>query len=228
MSERTIRWAGLAAIVFVVLIVVSVLAGGSPPAIDASAAKIRQYFVDHRGGLLAGQLLGIIGVPLAVWFAVVLRSVVRGDRTANALGTASLAGLLITAPMAMAGGSVSIGAVYVDGVAKNLGDDTVRMLYVVQSLLFTCTAAGIVLFASTAALAIRRTGALPVWTVWIGLLAAVANVVTMFAFLGPGASALGFVGVIAFALFMLAAGIAMASGKVVLPDAAAATTPAAS
>jgi hypothetical protein len=213
MFERTVRWAGIAAIVFVVLILVTVFASGQPPAADDAVDKLRTYLVDHRSALLVSNLLGLLSLPFVLWFGVVLREVLRGDRTANALSTASLAGLVITAPMAMAGGALTSSAIYVDGVADKLGDDSVRIVFEGQSLLFAATSAGLVLFALTAGLAIRRTRALPSYTMWLAFLAALGNLVAMFSTLAPGASALGLPGVITFALFVLVAGITMAIGK---------------
>jgi hypothetical protein len=97
MTDRAVRWGGVAAIVFVVLVLITVFAGGPPPAADDPADKIRTYLVDHRTGLLVSNFLGLLAIPFVIWFGVVLRELVRGDRTANALGTASLAGLLVTA-----------------------------------------------------------------------------------------------------------------------------------
>src|SRR5205085_1002885 len=103
--------------------------------------------------------------------------------------------------------------VYVNGEAKTFGADTLRIMLVGQSLAFAATSAGITVFVLAAALAIRRTGALPVYTMWLALLAAVGNVVTMFSTLGSGASGLGLFGVATFALFILVTGITMAIGK---------------
>jgi hypothetical protein len=213
MSDRVIRAAGLAAVLFVVLILISAFVAGAPPSADASADKIRAFLVDHRSALLISNFLGLLAIPLVVWFVVVLREVVLGDRLANALGTAAVAGILITAPMAMAGGAISVSPLYADGVAGKLGDDTVRIVFEAQNLLFASTSAGIVLFAVAAALAIRRSGALPAYTMWVGLLAAALNVVAMFSTLSAGASGVGFLGLIGFALFLLVAGGTMAAGK---------------
>jgi hypothetical protein len=124
-----------------------------------------------------------------------------------------LGGLLVTAPMAMAGGAVEASAVYVDGMADKLGDDTVRIVWEAQTLLFAATAAGILLFTLAAALGIRRTGALPAYTMWLGFLGALANLVAIFSNLDPDLAALGLVGLIGFAIFLLGAGIAVALGK---------------
>lgn len=203
MTERTVRWAGVAAIIFVVLILITVFSGGQPPDADAAVDKIRTFLIDNRSTLLLSNLLGLIGIPFVVWFVVVLRDVLRGDRTSNALGTASLAGLVVTAPMAMVGGALSVAPVYVSGVANHLGDDTIRIMFEAQNLMFAATSAGIVLFSITTALAIRRTKALPTYTMWLAFVAT----------LGAGAAGLGVFGILSFALFLLVTGITMAAGK---------------
>src|SRR5439155_26052094 len=110
---------------------------------------------DHRSALLVSNFIGMLATPFVLWFGVTLRELVRGDRVSSALGTFSLAGLLVTAPMAAAGGVTSVVAVYSDGVANKLSDDTVRTLFTMQSLLFTATAMGIIAFALGAAVAIN-------------------------------------------------------------------------
>ena len=213
MPERIVRWGGVAGIVFVVLIVITIVTAGSPPAGDDSADKIREFMIDKRSALLIGNAIGLFAVPFVVWFFVVLRDVLRGDATANALGTASVLGLVLTGACALVGGSVSVVGVYVNGGVSQLGDDSIRIVYLAQNLIFEATSAGLVLMSVTAALAIRRTSALPVYTMWLALLATVGNLVVMTTTLGAGAATIGFVGVATFALFVLVTGIAMAMGK---------------
>jgi len=219
MSDRTVRWGGVAAIVFVVLILVTVVSGGSPPAADDAASKIRDYFVDHRGGLLFANVLGLVAIPVLLWFGAVFREVVRGDETATALGTASLAGLLVTAPMAMVGGALQVSLIYDDGLVNKLGDDTVRVVWGAQALLFGATAAGLTLFSLTAGLAIHRTRALPGYTMWFAFLCTLGNIVAIFSVADAGAAGLSFIGLVTFALFLLVAGVTMALGKAKLTTA---------
>jgi hypothetical protein len=214
MPKRMVQGAGIAGIGFVVLTLISVFSTGEPPAADDAIGKIRDYLVDHRTALLVSNFLGLVSIPLVIWFGVALRDVLRGDRTANALGTASLAGLLVTAPLAMAGGAIGSAPVYVDGVAKTMGDDSLRIVYEGQSLLFGATAAGLGLFALATGLAIYRTRSLPTYTMWLAFLAAIGNIVALLSTLAPGISLLALFGVLTFALFVLVAGIVMASGNV--------------
>jgi len=214
MTDRTVRWAGVAGIVFVVLILVTVFAPGSMPKPDDSVAKIQKYFSDHRGGLLVANLLGLVAIPFALWFAVVLRESVRGrDRLGDALATALLVGLAVTAPMALVGGALEAVPVYLKGAAHNLDGNTLRLVFDASGLAFAGTSAGILTFVAASAAAIRRSGALPAYTMWLALLAVVGNILTIFSTLGAGAAGLGFAGVITFGLFVLVTGITMAVGK---------------
>jgi hypothetical protein len=222
MTDRMVRWGGVAAIVFVVIILITVFSAGQPPAADDAVEKIRTYFVDHRSAILFSNFLGLLATPFVVWFFVVLREVFRGDRMSNALGTAALAGAVVTAPLAMVGGALTSAPGYVDGAADKLNNDTLRFAFEAQSLVFAATSGGIVLLAVVTALAIRRTRALPAYTMWLALLAVVGNLATMVSVLGAGAAGVGFLGILTFALFLLVTGITMAAGKV-RPAAIAAT-----
>ena len=212
MSVRAVRLGGVAAIVFVVLVLISGFSASQPQA-DDSVAKIRSYMVDHRTAILMGTFLTLLAIPFAVWFVVVLREVLRGDRTTDTLGTAIVVGWVLTGSSALAGAAVGASAVYVKGVAASLGDDSLRIVFEAQQLLFAATSAGTVVFAAAAAWAIRRTGALPAFTMWLALLAAVGNVVGLLGALGAGASGFGFLGFVTMALFVLVTGITMAAGK---------------
>lgn len=217
MSDRAVRVAGAAGIIFVVLLLIGVVGGGSMPAVDDPVDKIRAYYLDHRGSILFTNTVGLLGIPFVLWFAVVLRDLFRGDRLTEALGTASLAGLLVTAPMAMVGGALQAAPVFVSGAAKNFGDDSLRIMFIGQSLVFPATAAGITVFVLAAGLAVRRTSALPSYTMWLAFLAVLGNVITMLSTLSSGASGLGFLGVGTFALFILVTGITMTAGKAAAP-----------
>jgi hypothetical protein len=213
MSDRTIKWGGAAAILFVVLILITAFGAGQPPMADDSVDKIRAYLVDHRTALLVFNAIGLFAVPFVLWFAVVLREVLRGDQTSNALGTASLAGLILTASMALAGGALQVAPIYVSGVAEGLNGDVLRIIFEAQNLLFAATSAGIIVFTLGAGLAIRRTNALPAHTMWLAFLAVIGNLATMFSTVGAKVSGFGFAGLLSFALFLLVTGITMVISK---------------
>src|SRR2546423_7201763 len=80
MDER--RWERIGAAAGIIGVLFVIIPGFSvplPPHIDASAAKWVNYVEDHRRGILAQQLFGILGVIALVWFIAHLRHVL--DRT---------------------------------------------------------------------------------------------------------------------------------------------------
>ena len=77
MSKRTIQWGGVAGMTFVVLILITIFGVSQPPTADDAIDKIRTYLVDNRTALLLFNALGLFAIPFVLWFAVVLRDVVR-------------------------------------------------------------------------------------------------------------------------------------------------------
>ena len=213
MSDRFVRWGGIAAIIFVVVILFTAFGAGSPPAGDDAIDKVRQFYSDHRGILLVSNMLALFAIPFVVWWAIVFREVVRGDAVSKALGTGVLAGLLLTAPAAMIGGAFNVSVVYLDKGLNDIPDGVLRVVFEGQGLMFGATSAGLVLMALTAGLAIRRTQALPAYTMWLAFLAALGNLAAMASTLDAKVGMIGFAGLLTFSLFLLVTGIAMAAGK---------------
>ena len=220
MTDRTVRLGGLAGVIFVILILITIFAGGSMPKPDDSVLKIQKYFVDHRRGLLFTNFAGIVAIPFALWFGVVLRELVRRDRLASLYGTGLLSGLLVAASMALAGGALEATPVYVSGAAQKYDPNLLRLVFDAQTLAFIATSAGILAFAAASAVAIRRSEVLPAYTMWLAVLAVAGNAVTMISALGARLSAVGIFGVATFGIFILVTGITMAAGKAAI-DAAA-------
>jgi len=217
-----VRWGGIAAIIFVVIILFTAFSAGSPPANDDAIDKIRQFYSDHRGILLVSNMLALLAVPFVVWWAIVFREVVRGDAVANALGIGVLAGILITASAAIVGGGFNVSVVYLDKGLADIPDGVLRVVFEGQGLMFGATSAGLVLMALTAGLAIRRTGGLPTYTMWLAFIAVVGNLVAMASTVDAKVGMLGFAGLLSFTLFLLVTGIVMTAGKAT--PAAVATT----
>ena len=67
--------------------------------------------------------------------------------------------------------------------------------------------------ALTAGLSIRRTGALPAYTMWLAFIAVVGNLAAMVSTLDAKVGLISFAGLLSFALFLLVTGIVMAAGK---------------
>jgi Domain of unknown function (DUF4386) len=173
------RWAPIAGIAFVVLMVVGSMLIGDVPAPDAPAQEIASYLADssnHTRNII-GAYLWVIGAFAFVWFLVRLRTDIRRAEG----GTGSLSSLAFGAGVAFVAVWM-VSAVVFAAVPFAIGlrdapisdPDVVRLLPATGRLLLVLGAgfAGLLVVLSTS-VAIFRTGVFPRWLAWLGIVAAI-------------------------------------------------------
>jgi hypothetical protein len=67
-NDRQKKVAGCAGIVFVVLFAAGIILAGNSPALNASAAKITQYYQNHHAAILVSELLINLASVVLLWF----------------------------------------------------------------------------------------------------------------------------------------------------------------
>ena len=176
------RWAALSGIVFVVLMLVGASFAIDLPKGDASAQEIASYLTDSGNHTrnIVGAYLWVLGGLAFLGFVAGLRSVLR--RAEGDPGTLSNlvfgAGVVFTAiwsVSAAALASVAYAVKFSDAAVTN--PDLVRVLPQLGSLLLLLGGgfAGILLVLATSVLTLR-TGVLPRWLAWFGIIVAIALV----------------------------------------------------
>ena len=176
------RWAALSGIVFVVLMLVGASFVTDVPKADASAQEIASYLTDSGNHTrnIVGAYLWVLGGLAFLGFVAGLRSVLR--RAEGDPGTLSNlvfgAGVVFTAVWSVSAAalaSVAYAVKFSDAAVTN--PDLVRVLPQLGSLLLLLGGgfAGILLVLATSVL-ILRTGVLPRWLAWFGILVAIALV----------------------------------------------------
>jgi hypothetical protein len=174
------RWAPLAGIAFVVLMVVGSMLISDVPSPDAPAQEIAGYLADggNHTRNIVGAYLWVIGALAFLWFLVRLRNDVRSAEGA----AASLSSLVFGAGVAFAAvWMVSAGVLaavpYVIEVrdAPISDPDLVRVLPAAGRLLLLHGAgfSGLLVVLATS-MAIFRTGVFPRWLAWLGVVASIA------------------------------------------------------
>jgi hypothetical protein len=176
------RWAALSGIVFVVLMLTGAALVIDVPAADASAQDIASYLTDsgnHTRNII-GAYLWVLGGLAFLGFVAGLRAVLR--RAEGDPGTLSSlvfgAGVVFTAVWSVSAAALASVAYAVELADAPVSDpDLVRVLPQLGSLLLLLGGgfAGILLVLATAML-IFRTGVLPRWLAWFGILVAIALV----------------------------------------------------
>ena len=175
-------WVALSGIVFVVLMLVGASFVTDVPKGDASAEEIASYLTDSENHMrnIIGAYLWVVGGLAFLVFVAGLRSVLR--RAEGDPGTLSNlvfgAGVVFTAVWSVSAAALAsvAYAVEVSG-ARVSNPDLVTVLPSLGGLLLLLGGgfAGILLLAATSIL-IFRTGVLPRWLAWFGIIVAIALV----------------------------------------------------
>jgi Domain of unknown function (DUF4386) len=176
------RWAALSGIVFVVLMLTGAYFVTDVPEADASANEIAGYLADSGNHTrnIVGAYLWVLGGLAFLGFVTGLRAVLR--RAEGGPGTLSSlvfgAGVVFTAVWSVS--AVTLAAVayaveFSDAPVSN--PDIVRVLPQMAGLLLLLGGGfvGILLLLATSILTFR-TGVLPRWLAWFGILVAIALV----------------------------------------------------
>jgi hypothetical protein len=153
------KWGLLAGVVFVVLIVVAALIGGSPPKPSDSVLKIAKFYKDNQDSLKVGSYLsGLATIPLLWWLGSLFGRLRRAEGGAGRVAGIALTGGVVAAGIAgVANGINAYGALHPDQSPSAFLISTIMLGYVSFALA--------VLVAGTAVVGMRSK-ILPSWFVW--------------------------------------------------------------
>jgi hypothetical protein len=190
------RWLGIAGLVFVILVVVSVFSLPSPPDSHASAAKAVAYYHKHKSGLQVSTYITELAVFVGfIFFWFFREHLARATPESKSLVTLGFFGALLFA----VSGAVASGISWslADSV-NHVDPSVVQMLNVLNiDLIGFIGGPGVAIFLGATGLAIIRYRALPVWLGWAGVVLAVVALV------------IGFFGLVGIALWIIAASIVL-------------------
>jgi hypothetical protein len=166
------RFAPLAGVLFVLLVIVAVIVGGESPSADDSLQTVLEYFEGDKDSAIASSIILALAVVPFLWFAGVLRSVLAAAEgpPARLANTAWGGAILIALGVTLLSGFAFAAADTVDDVPP----EATQTLSVLQADLFFPVAVGAAVFLLASGLAIVRSGALPAWLGWAGLVLGVA------------------------------------------------------
>lgn len=200
------KWAKLGAMAGVLFAAVAVVAFALVPVApegDKPIEEIVDYFVEERGGLLAGTYLYGLAGFFFVWFLGTLRSALRrAEGGTGALSAIAYAGGL--AGLVLALGSVGSFGALAFSAGDELDASTVRALFDLGNMSINLSGFGFAaLLGATAAVAIG-TSVLPTWVGWGSVLLGALQLVAPYSiFVESGAFATGgAVGLAAFVFFL--------------------------
>ena len=194
------RWlAPLTGVAFIILAFVSFAVAGEPPDTDEGAQEVVSFYSENEGSVVAGSLIQGLAAAVFLFFAGVLRTVLReGPGARGTLAAISFAGAIVFAT------GVAFDATINFALAEEVdteGFDPIAM----QALLglwsndWVPFAVGLLTFLIATGWAIIRTGVLPKWLGWAAI------VIALFA-----VTPIGFVAFFGGALFVLIVSVMLA------------------
>lgn len=164
------RTAALAGVLYVALDIVVGVMAGAPPAPAAPEAEIIAYIADHRAGLAAGLwLFGLATVALLWWFSSLWARMVQAEAGTPRLAVVSLTGLVL-------GGTMALTSAVVMATLALLPPDTdgIVTLYTLAAVVLSAAGFGLGVHLIATNILAARSQMLPGWLVPVGLVSAVA------------------------------------------------------
>ena len=207
-AERSAGWSGLAFLV--VVFVASLLYGGAPPAISASAPAIGAFLSAHHQIALVGNWLSLPASFFFLWFAVGVRAhLAHSAGPADGLPLYAISGAIASVAIALTSAAV-LGVLLLTAVPT---DDLPGWWGLYMLLGGPILIAATVVFVFAAAHSMRRHGSAPQGLAMFGYLAAFGGTLSTLSLVFPAGpmSATGWVTIVLglglFALWVIATSI---------------------
>jgi hypothetical protein len=176
MTDSYARYGAATGVAFVILVILGFAITPTPPNADASAAEVLEYVVDHANALHAMQLIYAAAGFMFIWFIGTLRdglSRVEVGEGRPALANIAWGGGLIGIATLM----VAFGVQAAATLHPVTSDPDLTRALVDASLLIPAVAApAAAVFFVGNSLSILRSGYLPAWLGWLGLVTALFNI----------------------------------------------------
>jgi hypothetical protein len=170
-ENRWERYGAAAGIAFAVLILVSFFMLPSPPHVNASFRKIGDYYANHRRAVLTSNVIGTFGSLAFIWFLGHLRHVLnRAEGGVEALSPIVFGSGMAAIVVAILGAiPTSVLAFSSQEEVINSSAGIVRLLYDMNTIMYSLLFLTAGLFAVSAAFAMVRKELVGQWLGWVGL-----------------------------------------------------------
>ncbi len=206
------RWGFLGGVVFVILNIVGIIAGGSPPGLDAKAEELTKYMNDHHGGVRLGAVLFGFSLLFIVWWLGSFWRVIsslepNGPRLSVIVVTSTMLILAFAGLANVLLSTVAIRNATLGGVSE--------FVWAASNVAIALMLAASAVWLLAVGALVMRTKFLPVWMGWLaGVVAIASSIGTLAA--GSAKNSLlvfMFIGFLGWMLWILIASVLLYMGK---------------
>ena len=168
------RFAPLTGVAFVAVVAAGfIVVGDNAPDSDESLAKVVAYWRNNDSDEITGAILTAYASVLFLWFAGVVRSVLRlAEGGSGRLAATAFAGAVVAAGGFLANGTIEFA---VAASADDLTPQATQALSALYAGFFFPFLAGVGVFFLATGLALVRTGAMSPWLGWTAVLLGVVG-----------------------------------------------------
>lgn len=182
-DKRLVAWGGL---LFFVIVAVASFLQPNTPSTNATATKVVAYYHSHQAGSYITAYLIVLAVIVGLGYFWYLHEHLAEAADDKRLLTVGFAGAIVFA----VSGAVSAGLKFAladGGHAGNLAGSAMQAFNLLeQDLLTPLTAAGTATFLIFTGLAVIRSGGLPRWLGWVGIVFGVISATGLAGPIGAG------------------------------------------
>jgi hypothetical protein len=164
--EKLERYAPAAGIVFVVVVIVATIVQGSPPMIDDAPKEFGDYFADNDARIRWAQFINAMAViPFLWWLGSLWPTLRRAEGGVPRLTVAATLGSVLAGTCVVIGSAVMSTAAF-----ARLDPVSLKVFSTLSFTFFAAGAGGVATLVLASSVIILRSGALPAWIGWLGLL----------------------------------------------------------
>lgn len=200
------KYGALGGIWFVVFAVIGALIAGSPPNRTDDLNDIAAWYSDNSGAIQVGALLGGISViGIAWWFGSLWRAMVRAEEGSPRVAAIAAVGFILSGAMALSGFGINAAAA---SRIDQLGSGAAIFLDIANVSLGFAGIGTLIMVLAVSGLALR-TGCLPKWAVWLGLVVVVAEAIAAIGIASDATffSVFGLIAFLSWAVWMVATAV---------------------